>query len=212
MLLHETEGVADFVGDDVHRSDLRMASSGIFLARTVLSTCEVWMKRQLLSTEATPTIDVDRAVDDFARAGIAPRGTHGVLDGGGHVAQTRVFEVVGVELRIFFRRGVVATFDHVFETDALEGFVPAEHADADGLFPQIGEAGIDIIDDGLLGFHQLAGHVGGGVGGFDAPAAHEGGVFDALVVVENVFAGEEEPDAGVGETRHHGRSGKAMRV
>ena len=76
------------------------------------------------------------------------------------------------------------------------------------MFPQIGEAGIDIIDDGLLGFHQLAGHVGGGVGGFDAPAAHEGGVFDALVVVENVFAGEEEPDAGVGETRHHGAFGQ----
>ena len=37
-----------------YSSDLRMASSGIFLARTVLSTCEVWMKRQLLSTEATP--------------------------------------------------------------------------------------------------------------------------------------------------------------
>ena len=205
--MHETEGVADFVRDDV----LKRFAHG-FVGHLLGAHGAVDLRgldeAPAVEHGSHATIDVDRAVDDFARAGIAPRGAHGVLDGGGHVAQAGVFEVVGVELRIFFGRGIVANLDHVFETDALKGLVPTEHADADGLFPQIGEAGIDVVDDVLLGSHETAGHVGGGVGRFDAPAAHEGGVFDALVVVEDVFVGEEEPDAGVGETRHHGVLGK----
>ena len=206
-VVHETEGVADFVGNDV----LERLAHG-FVGHLLVADAGVDLRgldeAPAIEHRGYTAVDVDRTVDDFARARIAPRGAHGVFDGRGHVAKTRVFEVVGVELRIFFRRGIVATFDHVFETDALEGFVPAEHADADGLFPQIGEAGIDIIDDGLLGFHQLAGHIGGGVGGFDTPTTHESGVFDALIVVENVFAGEEQTDAGIGKTRHHGAFGQ----
>ena len=149
-------------------------------------------------------VDDDRGVDDFARGGVYPRGTHGVLFGVGDVANAGVGEVVGIELRIFLGGGEIAHLDCVLEADFLKSLVPTQHAFADGLLPGGGEIGIDVENDGALGLYETAGGVVGIFLGLKAPAVGEIDVAGAVGgAVDVIFHRIEDAYAGIGHAGRH---------
>ena len=154
-------------------------------------------------------VDDDRCVDDLAGGGVYPRGTHGILVGVGDVADARVGEVVGIELRIFLRGGEIAHLHGVLEADLFESLVPTQHTFADGLLPRGGEVGIDVENNGLLGLYEAAGRVVGQLLGFEAPTVGDIDIAGAIGgAVDVVFHRIEDADARVGETGRHFLLGK----
>ena len=145
-------------------------------------------------------VNQHRGVDDLSRAGIDPRGAHGVGHGGRHVPDAGVFQVVGIELGVV-RREVLDAHD-VLESELLESLVPAEHAAADRLAPQLGEGVVEVEDDRLDRFDELAALPCLHVGGLHAPAVDDREILDLiLLAVEPGHAGEEDADARI---RHAG--------
>ena len=153
-------------------------------------------------------IDHDGGVDDLARAGIVPGGTHGILDADRDVADAGVLQVVGVKFRVVL--GEVPHLHDVLQPDALKGLIPPQHTGLDPGSPALGEVVIDVVDDGLLDLGQFAPLESLHIDRLESPAADEIDRLDLVIVTpEDVLLREEEIDPRVAQSRRHRHSGQA---
>ena len=203
-VVHEAQAVSDLVREDVaqgaahdrvgdvHRADVGVGGCGLQEAPAVQEFDDV-------------VVHHHRRRDDLARAGIVPRGAHGVLERQRGVADAGVFQVVGIELGVLLRGGVVADLDDVLEADLLEGVVPLFDTLAGVGFPRLGEVRVEVEDDGFHRLDQLAALISLDILGLHAPVA---GVVDGQRAAVHVrreagLARHEDVHARVGDARTH---------
>ena len=92
----------------------------------------------------------------------------------------------------------------VFESDLLEGLVPAQHAAADRFAPQRGERVVEVEDDRLGRLHEFAAFPGLHVFGLDVPAVDDREILDlVLLAVDARHVGQEDADARIGQAGPH---------
>ena len=77
----------------------------------------------------------------------------GIGDGRSQIAYDRVACVFKAHGGVF---GPFEGLDGVLESRLLEGHVPVFHALYEVFAPLFGRGRVDVVDDGLLGFHQFA--------------------------------------------------------
>ena len=147
-------------------------------------------------------VDNDRSIDDFTRRRIYPRGTIGVLIRVGDIADARVRQVVGIKLRIIL--GEVLHLHSILETGFFKSLVPAEHTFAQSGFPSLGEGRIEIVDNGLHRFRELAIEISRAILGDKTPAVSEIHTAGVVVVAVDVKLGRrEDAHASVCDARSH---------
>ena len=206
-IVHEAEGMPDLVCDDVlerlgHQriGELHRADEGVDLSRLDEAPVVVQLR------DITP--DEYRGIDDLTRTGVSPAGAHSVLGSDGHVADTVVLEVVGVEVGVI--RGEVTHLDSVLEADSLEGLVPAQRTFLHRSLPHCGEGILYVEDDGLLGANELTSLVGSDIRGLEAPALSEAHGLDLLRLgVVGILRDVEDPDTRISQTGRHRLLGQA---
>ena len=150
------------------------------------------------------------AHQDFSGAGVYVAWSGGVGSTGGHVADTVIADIVGVEVGVV--GGVVLGDHHVLEAGSLEGLVPVFDTSLDGSSPLLGEGRVYIVYYLLLGLNQLAVVVllQVLVLGFHAPAVDELlGVDVVLVGRIGVELGAEVSHAAVLIAHLHGLLGQS---
>ena len=155
-------------------------------------------------------IPANMAFNDFAGAGVVYLGAVGIFNGRGQVADAGV-------ACIFHRHGAVVlrpflTHDGILETGFLESLLPiVDSLDEIGA-PLFRGGGINVINNGLLRFYQLAAphlfHIGT-VFRLQTPTGDETLGLDALLKVgEEGEVVREVAHAGVEQAAHHGHLGQ----
>ena len=153
-------------------------------------------------------IPADVAFQDFTAAGVVHIGAIGIGNGGSQVADDGETGVLQAHPQLL---GILRPFlgmDGVLPSGLLEGLLPVVHTGDEVLAPLLGRSGVNVVNNGLDGFHQLSPllllNVFGT--GFQAPAGDEADAFHALLVVgEHAVSIGEETYAGVKITLLHGR-------
>ncbi|CCZ96202.1 unknown [Alistipes sp. CAG:53] len=200
-VVHQSEAVSHLVGEDVLQRLLEYVVGQLLAAHALVDLCglhETPVGGQLHHV----VVHQHRGVDDLARAGVDPRGSHGVGHGGRDVADAGVFQVVGIEFGIVLRE--VLDVHDVFESDLLEGLVPAQHAATDRFAPQRGERVVEVEDDRLDRLHEFAAFPGLQVFGLDVPAVDDREILDlVLLAVDARHVGQEDADARIGQAGPH---------
>ena len=206
-VVHEAEGVADLVCDDVlerlgHQriGELHRSDEGVDLSRLDEAPVVVQLR------DITP--DEYRGIDDLTRTGVSPAGPHSVLGSDGHVANTVVLEVVGVEVGVI--RGEVTHLDSVLEANSLESLIPAQRTLLHRSLPHCGEGILYVEDDRLLGANELTSLVGSDIRGLEAPALSEAHGLDLLGLgVVGILRDVEDTDTRISQTGRHRLLGQA---
>ena len=178
----KAEGVADFV-----RRDEANELSHEFFVKFRLASARIEGADLRLVPVVQQfhhiVIPTDVAFDDLTRTRVVHIGAVGVGDGRGEVANHRETRVLEAHRRVVLRP--FARLDGVFETRLLEGFLPILHPENEILAPLLRRGGIDVVNDGFLGFNQFAAaifvHVFGA--GLQAPARNHLPRLHTLLVV-----------------------------
>ena len=197
-VVHQAQAVSHLVADDILQGIAQFFLGQVQGAHAFIGLGG--LDKHPLGYQADDVVvHIDRGVDNLTGAGIHPGGPHGVLDAHGFVADAVVFDVVGVEGRIFLGRGEIPRHHGVLEADAPERLAPGIHGRADVGLPPFRECGVDIKDDGFDGLHQLPAQPGGAVAGLHTPAVHQIHVLGGGADIGHSLApGEEVADAGIG--------------
>ena len=131
-----------------------------------------------------------RGIDDFTGRRVYPRWTISICFCIGDIANARVGQVVGVELRIIF--GEVLHLHCIFEASLFESLVPAEHTFAQSWFPSLGEGWVKVVNNGLHGFGELTIEIGGAILGDKTPAVSEIDTAGVVITAVDVELGRGE--------------------
>ena len=152
-------------------------------------------------------VPADVAFQYFARAGVTHVRAIGVLDGGGQIADAAVAGVLHAHGGVVFRP--LACLDGILPSCLLKGLLPVLHALNQIFAPLLGCGRVDIVDDGLHGFHglscTLARHILGAC--LQSPAGgYAHGFHTLLVIGKLVVSVGEIPHARVEIADGHGIS------
>ncbi len=145
-------------------------------------------------------IPADMALDDLAAARVNDTRTIGVLRFGRQIAQETVACVVGTDVAAL---GHFTGNDGVFKSGSLKGSVPVVDAGDEIGHPFLWRCRVDIVDDLLFRFHELALFIGLRVLGLQAIAVDDGIAFRGRTVGEACLTGLEKTDTVVGDTWLH---------
>ena len=146
--------------------------------------------------------DEECRADDLSRPWVDPRGGVGILSLIGDIADAGVLQIV--RIKAGGGVGEIPYLDGVLKSDLLEGLIPRQDTVADRLLPLLGECGIEIEDDRLLGLRESAGGVGGGVCRLESPSVGDVDVVGLVLEGGEIEPpGGEGPDAGVGDAYRH---------
>ena len=197
--MHEPKRVTDLVSDDILESfgdDAVGHGSG--------AGSRVYLRRlhesPVVDGVDDIVVDQNRGVDDFACPRVGPRGSHGILYVGGKIADARITEVVGVEVRVAL--GKVHRLQHILEANPLESLVPPQDAGLDGTLPQRGKGVLDVIHNGLDRLGKPTCEIGGRVFRFYPPPLHKGAFLDGSLCF-HFFVNEKHADARVAQSGRH---------
>ena len=151
--MHQTQGVAHLVrGDIAQRLRHHVVVEGR-LAHAGVDGCGLG-KAPLMNEGDDIVIPHHLAHQDFSGAGVYVARSGGVGSTGGHVADTVIADIVGVEVGVV--GGVVLGDHHVLEAGSFKGLVPVFDTSLDGSPPLLGEGRVYIVHYLLLGLNQLA--------------------------------------------------------
>ena len=198
-VVHESQAMPDLVGHHVAQGVVHHLAGQFHAAHRLVGLGRL-DEAPVVHQLDNVVEHVDRGVDDLAAARIDPRGPHSVGDADGRIADARIFDVVGVELRVVLRK--LTGLDGLFESDAFERLVPLLDGLENGLAPALGEIGVDVEDDRFLGPDELPAAVGRLVRRLDAPAvgvAEQLGLL--LPLAEKNLPGGENRHAAIDEAR-----------
>ena len=153
-------------------------------------------------------VPADVALYDFTAAGVADMRAVGIGDGTGQVAYHAVAGILHAHGGVL---GPLLAAYGILETGPLEGHLPVVDTLYEVLPPLLGRGGVDVVDDGLLGFHEFsAAHLLDILGtGLQPVACYVALGPDTLllVVIVLVVVGEIA-HAGVIVAGHHGFLGQ----
>ena len=150
-------------------------------------------------------VPADVALQDFACARVAHVRSVGIGYGAGQIADDGVSGILHRHDAVLALRPFQC-IDGILEAGLLEGLLPVVHAGDEVLAPLFRCGRVDVVYDGLRGFHQFAPahllHVLGP--GFQTPSADESlRAYALLGVVVRIVAVCEESDARVVVARLH---------
>ena len=131
-------------------------------------------------------VPADVRLNNLARARVADVRTVGVGDGRGQVADYREAGVLEAHAKRVGILGPLLGADGVLPAGLLEGHLPVVDAHDQVLAPLLRRGRVDVVNDRLLGFHQLAAfHALGILGalGLQAPACGHGAAAHLLLAV-----------------------------
>ena len=145
-------------------------------------------------------IPADMALDDLAAARVNDARTIGVLRFGRQIAQETVACVVGTDVAAL---GHFTGNDGVFKSGSFKGSVPVVDAGDEIGHPFLWRCRVDVVDDLLFRFHELALFIGLRVLGLQAIAVDDGIAFRGRTVGEACLTGLEKSDTVVSDTWLH---------
>ena len=206
-VVHKAERVPDLVGNDVlqrlrHQGigELHRTDEGIDLRRLNEAPVIVQLR------DIAP--DKHRGIDDLTGTRVRPAGTHSVLRSDGDVADAVVLEIVGVEVWVI--GGEVTHLNSVLEANLLKGLIPAQRPFLHRCLPQRREGILYIVDDGLLGAHELSSLVGSDIRRLESPALDElHGLDELRLGVIRILRHVEDTDTRIRQARRHRLLGQA---